>query len=109
MTERIEGLAAQDSQDDIFIANAPPAPLSTRMAPVALVGLRSPCATGAVVQRKARFLHVRLCLQISQSGVTINRAPDQVVKLPFDFAFMWCMLSLVMCRSGSGSYLEFVQ
>jgi hypothetical protein len=26
-TERIEGLAAQDSQDDIFIANAPPAPL----------------------------------------------------------------------------------
>ena len=42
LTERIEGLAAQDSQDDIFFANAPPAPLSTRMAPVALVGLRPP-------------------------------------------------------------------
>ena len=83
--------------------------LSTRMTPVALVGLRIPCATGAVVQRKARFLHVRRCLQISQSGVTINRALDQFVKLPFDFAFMWCMLSLVLCRSGSGSYLECVQ
>ena len=109
MTERIEGLAAQDSQDDIVIANAPPAPLSTLMAPVATVGLRSPCDRGAVVQRKTRFLHLRRCLQISQSGVTINHAPDQFVKLPFDFAFMWCMLGHVLYRSGSGSFLEFVQ
>ncbi len=50
-------------------------PLSMRMAPVALVGLRPP--RGFVSWRKTMLLHFRHCLQISQIGVSTNRAPAQ--------------------------------
>ena len=52
-------------------------PLSTRMAPVAQVGLRPP--RGFVCLRKTRLLYVRHCLQISQIGVSTNRAPAQCI------------------------------
>ena len=75
-TERIEGLPAQDSQNDIPLATARPASLNdadgTRRSGRASPSLRCGC----VIQRKTRFLHVRHYLQISQIGVSTNRAPD---------------------------------
>ena len=76
-TERIEGLPAQDSQDDIPLATARPAPLidadGTRHSSRASLSLRYGCGCS----KKTRFFHVRHYLQISQIGVSTNRAPDQ--------------------------------
>ena len=64
----------QDSEDDFSLAR--PASLID-VDGARRFGRASPCRRReCVTQRKNGFLHVRHCLQISQIGVSINRAPD---------------------------------